>query len=224
VKQQIVDRVAAADMLSDMPTPPVETPAPQAEPIDPAVTRILDAALEQFEDVGIRKSTVEDIARRAGVDRVTVYRRVGSKNDIAQAVVARDAQRLLARVAAGIADKESLEDRVVAAFIGMMVGLRDHALFNRLVRLEPNETLPRVTTEASSMLATGIHQAVDLLIPADAGAEARANLTARIEIVGRFIHSSMLTKQGALSLDSKKQLADFARTYIVPIVAGALPA
>lgn len=138
-----------------MTTPPVTTPALNAEPTDPAVTRILDAALEQFEDVGIRKSTVEDVARRAGVDRVTVYRRVGSKNDIAQAVVARESERLFNRVAASAAATESLEDRVVAAFTG--------------------------------------------------------------------IHSSMLTKQGVLNLDSEKQIANFVRTYIVPIVDGASP-
>lgn len=204
-----------------MTTRPVATPAVNAVPTDDAITRILDAALKQFEDVGIRKSTVEDVARRAGVDRVTVYRRVGSKNDIAQAVLARESERLLNRVAAATAATESLADRVVAAFTGMMVGLRDHPLYNRLVGIEPDDTLPRVTTEASTLLALGIERAVELLIPADASAAARSDFTARIEIVGRFVHSSMLTKQAVVNLHTEKQLADFARTYIVPIVEGA---
>lgn len=186
--------------------------------LDVATNRILDAALELFEDVGIRKATIEDIARRAGVDRVTVYRRVGSKNDVSSAVVARDAYRLFERVGADIAAERSLEDRVVAAFLGLMHGLRDHALFSRLVRLEPDQTLPKVTSEASGMLATGIHWAVDTLLPPRAGVRARADMTARVEIIARFVHSCVLTRQAAVDLRTDKQLAAFARRYIVPIV------
>jgi AcrR family transcriptional regulator len=203
-----------------MTTPPAALPALPLAASDPAVTRILDAALDLFEDLGIRKSTLEDIARRAGVDRVTVYRRVGSKNDVAQAVIAREAQRLFERVAVTTAAEESLADRVVAAFTSLTLGLRDHALFNRLVRLEPNETLPKVTTHASETLTMCIAWAAELLLPPDADAQARTEITARVEIVGRFIHSTILTKQGILDLNSEEQLTAFARTYIVPIIAG----
>ncbi|HEY4019543.1 MAG TPA: helix-turn-helix domain-containing protein [Pseudonocardiaceae bacterium] len=203
-----------------MTTQPVALPALDADPHDPAVTRILDAALELFEDVGIRKSTIEDIARRAGVDRVTVYRRVGSKNEIARAVITRDAQRLFARTAAAILDEESLEDQVVAAFTGLMRGLRDHALLNRLIRLEPDETLPKITTQATETLTLGIRWAAGVLAPPDADAEVLDDLAARIEIIARFIHSAMLTRQGMVDLDDENQLAGFARAYIVPIVTG----
>ena len=99
--------------------------------------------------------------------------------------------------------------------------MREHVLFNRLIRLEPDQTLPRVTTQASGMLAMAIHWATDVLIPSNADAATRADLTARVEIIARFVHSSMLTRHGVVNLDSETELADFARTYIVPIVAGA---
>lgn len=203
-----------------MTTAPATASILHAEPADPAVTRILDAALELFEDVGIRKSTIEDIARRAGVDRVTVYRRVGSKNEVERAVVAREAQRIMTRVAMRAVGKSTLEDRVVTAFTDFVLLMRDHVLFQRLVKLDPDETLPKVTTEAGGMLATGIYGAVELLLPPKANAKARADLTARVEIVARFIHSSMLTPQGVVELSSARQLGAFARRYIVPIVAG----
>lgn len=201
-----------------MTTPPVALPALTADTYDPAVTRILDAALELFEDVGIRKSTIEDIARRAGVDRVTVYRRTGSKNDIARMVITRDAQRLFARTAAHIADADSLEDQIVVALTGLLHGLRDHALLNRLVRLEPDETLPKITIQADDMLAMGIRWAADVLAPPDADADTRAGLTARIEIIARFVHSAMLTRHGFVNLDDANQLSAFARAHVVPIV------
>lgn len=201
-----------------MTTTPGALPELRPDADDATVSRILDAALEQFEDVGIRKTTLEDIARRAGVDRVTVYRRLGSKNDVASAVVARDLQRLLTRVAAEIEAEKALEERVVAAFISLMVGFRDHPLFNRLVRLEPDQTLPRVTINASELLATGIQWAAAAILPAGSSAAELKDMTTRIEIVGRFIHSSMLTRQAIVDLSTTQKMAAFARKYIVPIV------
>ena len=90
--------------------------------------------------------------------------------------------------------------------------MREHVLLNRLLRLEPDQTLPRVTIEASGMLAMGIHWATDVLMPPDADAAARTDLTARVEIIARFVHSIMLTRHGVVDLDSEKELADFART------------
>ena len=53
--------------------------------LDLTAERILDAALEQFVLVGIRRSSVEDVARRAGVTRVTVYRRFPRKDALVEA-------------------------------------------------------------------------------------------------------------------------------------------
>ena len=37
-------------------------------------SRFLDAAYEQFRRMGAQRSTMEDVARRAKVSRITVYR------------------------------------------------------------------------------------------------------------------------------------------------------
>ncbi|WP_040697921.1 helix-turn-helix domain-containing protein, partial [Nocardia vinacea] len=66
-----------------------KAPLSRDDAADPE-TRILDAALVQFSKVGVKKTTIEDVARQAGVDRVTVYRRVGSRDDLVQAVISRE--------------------------------------------------------------------------------------------------------------------------------------
>jgi hypothetical protein len=43
--------------------------------------------------------------------------------------------------------------------------------------------------------------AAGALISPDASAEARTDLTARVEIIARFVHPTTLTKQGVLNLD-----------------------
>jgi DNA-binding phage protein len=43
-------------------------------PDDAATEAILDAALVEFDRHGIRRVALEDVARRAGVSRTTIYR------------------------------------------------------------------------------------------------------------------------------------------------------
>ncbi len=49
--------------------------------------RILRAALELFQVHGIKKTTTNDIARKAGVSPATVYNHFGSKEDLVRATV-----------------------------------------------------------------------------------------------------------------------------------------
>lgn len=59
---------------------------------------ILDAAEDCFTTVGVRRTTVEDIAAAAGVSRITVYRRVGNRDEIVLAVLLRIVDRYLLRL------------------------------------------------------------------------------------------------------------------------------
>lgn len=58
---------------------------------------ILDAAERCFAQAGVRKTTVEDIAARAGVARITVYRQLGNRDDLVRAVLLRVTDRYLRR-------------------------------------------------------------------------------------------------------------------------------
>ena len=46
---------------------------------DPGTQAILDAAVVEFERHGLRRVALEDVARRAGVSRTTIYRRFSNK-------------------------------------------------------------------------------------------------------------------------------------------------
>lgn len=58
----------------------------QPDDHDEMPTRVLDGAYEQFRRIGIRRSATEDVARRAGVSRITVYRRFDLDDDQVRAV------------------------------------------------------------------------------------------------------------------------------------------
>src|SRR3954470_20056789 len=51
--------------------------------------RILDAMFEAIEDFGLSRTTVEDVAQRAGLSRQTVYRYFPSKDALIVSLVGR---------------------------------------------------------------------------------------------------------------------------------------
>lgn len=59
---------------------------------------ILDAAEDCFAMVGVRGTTIDDIATAAGVTRVTVYRRIGNRDRLVLQVLVRITERHLARL------------------------------------------------------------------------------------------------------------------------------
>jgi AcrR family transcriptional regulator len=188
--------------------------------INPGIEEVLDAALAQFEQIGIRRSTIEDIARRAGIDRVTVYRRVGSKDDVIQAVLVREAQRIIGEVNAATALLPTLEQRMATSFAMAVLQLRENALFNRMLALDGDTVLPRITTQASPLLAIGIAASVGLLrqAQADGLVGTLADPQAVSEILVRLIQSFVLTPSGAVKLQTRSELEAFCVTHLAPIV------
>ena len=58
---------------------------------------ILDAAYELFCRQGIQRTTMDDVARRARLSRITVYRRMVSKEALVEAVLLRDFRQYVDR-------------------------------------------------------------------------------------------------------------------------------
>jgi AcrR family transcriptional regulator len=60
---------------------------------DPTAERILDGALRVAAAAGLRRLTIDDVAARAGVGRMTVYRRFGSREELVEGLTARECPR-----------------------------------------------------------------------------------------------------------------------------------
>ena len=100
---------------------------------DATSQRILDAALAESAAVGLDRITVEDVVRRAGVSRMTAYRRYPRRDDLVEALVTRETQRFLAAVADAIErTPESSNDGVAEAFIAAVRFAREHPMVRRV--------------------------------------------------------------------------------------------
>lgn len=74
---------------------------------------ILDAAEDCFSLVGVRGTTIEDIAAAAGVSRITVYRRIGNRDRVVLSVLLRIVDRYLARLRPRLLAQPDLASAVV---------------------------------------------------------------------------------------------------------------
>jgi AcrR family transcriptional regulator len=126
---------------------------------DPAVStsddatseRVLDAALALAAASGLENLTMDDVARRARVGRMTVYRRFGGRGALIDALAIRECRRCLARIEAAIDPAAAVDERLAALFTATLGVIRDHPLLARLARFEPDALLRELTRDDSAV-------------------------------------------------------------------------
>jgi AcrR family transcriptional regulator len=79
---------------------------PRLQPLAQQRQGVLDAALEVFARHGYHGATIEQVARRSGTPRPTVYELFGGKEDLFLAVVNAAADRVAARLSASFTESE----------------------------------------------------------------------------------------------------------------------
>ncbi len=181
---------------------------------------ILDAALETFTLLGLRRSTMDDIARAAGVGRMTVYRRFARKELLIQAVLGRELERFIGELDDAVGDLTSVEDRIVEGFVFSIEAVRRHPLISRMLETEPEEILPYMTREAAPVLAMARLALAERLWAASADRKLDpSDSEVMAEVIVRLMQSFVLTPDGAVTLDDPPAMRTFARRFLAPIAA-----
>lgn len=83
----------------------------------PRRDQILDAAGRVFAEYGLRKTTMGDIVRAAGVARATAYRYFGSKDEVFVEVLRREMRDILEAVGEAVAAETTTRSRLRAAIM-----------------------------------------------------------------------------------------------------------
>ncbi|MDT7708201.1 MAG: hypothetical protein QOG20_3808 [Pseudonocardiales bacterium] len=185
------------------------------EPADAIGERILDAALEQFGRTGITRSTMEDVARRAGTARVTVYRRFPTKQTLVEAVLLRECLRCLLTLDDAIAGLPALDDRIVEGFRVALGYARAHPLVGGLLEVEPQTILPFLTLHAGPATAAIREYLAGHLRAADGGSGSDTDVVA--ELMVRIAVSFVTAPEGCVPLRTDEEIRGFARRYLVPL-------
>ncbi len=103
--------------------------------------RLMEAVREEVIAYGVRRATATSIAARAGVSRMTVYRRGGGVRQLVLDALAHELQALLAGLL-GVAAAPTARERLVAG-VSQAVARASHApLVQALRRHDPELLLP----------------------------------------------------------------------------------
>jgi len=109
----------------------------------------LDAARACILDVGWRRTTLTEVARRAGVSRMTIYRTWSDMPQLLADLMTREWGALVAAAAGDGAAPGSVDraadravDRLVGSIVATVRALRENELFVRIVELDPELLLP----------------------------------------------------------------------------------
>jgi AcrR family transcriptional regulator len=118
---------------------------------------VLDATRAAVLAVGVRRTTLTDVARRAGVSRMTLYRLVPDVTTLILEVMTREFAALIAESEQHVRRRRTGRGRAVAATVELVRRLPDAPLFRRVVDVDPELLLPYLTDRlgATQRLAIG---------------------------------------------------------------------
>ncbi len=174
--------------------------------------RILDAAFDAIAVFGIARLSLEDVARRAGLSRQTLYRYFRTKDDVVAAVILREEESLLDLVTAAGATHRDLREALEASILATLVAAREHPLLGRLLETEPERVLPFLMSDEAPVLSAATPAVAELLVARLPSVDtARARRTA--DAVTRLIVSWVVNPPA-------DELTDLAHDLAVSVTAG----
>ncbi|MEV0588691.1 TetR/AcrR family transcriptional regulator [Nonomuraea sp. NPDC050310] len=183
-------------------------------------TRILDAAYEQFCRMGIRRSTMEDVARLAKVSRITVYRRFDTKDTLVEHVVRREFRRYFDQFLIDIEQAGTAADRVVLGFVSSLRAIRGNPLIGGLIAAGPDLLVPSMTADGGQTLAIVRQFVAGQLRHEQRAGHVAADLDVDLvaEMMVRISTSFLTIPSEVVDLDDDTQLAAVARRFLVPML------
>lgn len=176
--------------------------------------RVVDAALRCLARSGLAKTTVDDVARAAGISRATLYRQFpGGKDAVFQAVVESEVSRLFCALGAAMGEAPDLESLLVRAIVEAARRLSTHEAIEYLLAHEPGTILPHLTFSGlDRLLQTTVGFAAPYfgrwLEPEDAARAA--------EWASRIVISYMVCPDEDLDLTDPRAVERLVAMFVVP--------
>jgi len=182
---------------------------------------ILDGALAAFLDVGIRRTSMGDVARRSRISPATLYRKFAGKSGLVEAVALREVRRFLAdmddTLEATRQEGGDAEEQVITLGLAVIDWIRRNQLLRRLLETEPELVLPLLTTQGAPVLNLGRTYLRGVLERLQReGVLPKYDPDPIAETLARLALSLALTPESVLPLDDEDAARALFRAHIVP--------
>ena len=189
-------------------------------PLDPAETRVLDAAKSCCERWGLAKVTIEDIATEARVSRATLYRMFpGGKDVLFEALRVRDIEDFFTRLSAHLDGASDFEDLLVRCVMHATAELRGDQHLSMMLASEPGDILGELTVDGLPRI---IRVATVFLVPLVDGYLPRREGARLVELLARLVISYFLAPSEYVDLGEPESARTFIQTFILPAFAPSL--
>lgn len=150
---------------------------------------MLDAVRDCVLAVGVRRTTLADVARRAGVSRMTLYRRWPDLRTLVGDLMTREWIDVATRAIPEPASRTDTRTRIVDGLVAGVEAFRAHPLFRKIVDVDPELLLPYVLDRR------GASQEALLTLLADGLRDGHADGSVRPGHVERQARALLLTVQ-----------------------------
>jgi AcrR family transcriptional regulator len=179
--------------------------------------QILDAANECFTQLGIQRTSVQDVARMAKVSRGTIYRYFVDRDVLIAAAIEHGAQRFYREVAAAMENKTTLAEKLGAMAETNAKILLEHRTRNRLMA-DDAELMRHMVSDGDS----AVRRTTKFLEPYVREAQKRGevgagvNVTAASEWLARIIYSFSTVNQGlSFDMTKPKTVRDYVEKFAI---------
>ena len=188
-------------------------------PDDALSERILDAVVELVAASGLRDLTMDDVAGRAGVGRMTVYRRFGDRDHLIDALAVRESRRCLAEIDATVDPGAPVDEQVAQGLVTSLRLIRDHPVLDRFARHEPATALEALNQDGGPIFAISRAFVAARIRDAERRGMVRDVDPDHVaEVLIRIGFSFLLMPATALPLEDDRAIRAFARERIAPML------
>ena len=150
---------------------------------------VLDAVRDCVLAVGVRRTTLTDVARRAGVSRMTLYRRWPDVRSLVGDLMTREWIDVATRAMPEPHPDKVTRAQIVDGLVAGVEGFRAHPLFRKIIDVDPELLLPYVLDRR------GASQEALLELLADALEQGHADGSVRLAPTRRQARAVLLVVQ-----------------------------
>lgn len=182
----------------------------------------LDAARDCVMAVGVRRTTFSDVARRAGVSRMTLYRRYPDLQSVLSALMARDLGAIVEDAEARMQNLPTARERLVQALVYAIRAMTGSALVLRILEVDPELLLPYAIDRVGETQRAALAVLERYVAAGQKDGSIRAGdpsaIAACVELTGRgFVFAARASERACDPASALAELGAMVGAYLTPV-------